>query len=136
MEGVNELKKSIIWLVLLLTMISSQVASQTIISCEAFAMWGIHKSQDYKTHPKIFPTILIKEDSRTITYVYTQHNQKWEKEFQIAFQNDKRFVGISELSATTLQIIHYEKNTGKFNIFFSGGYLELENTMTTGRCFK
>ena len=131
------MNKSIIWLVLLFTMISSQVTSQTIISCEAFAMWGTHKSLDYKTHPKIFPTILIKEDSRTITYVYTQHNQKWETDFKIAHKNENQLLGFSKLNATTVEFIHYDMTTGNFNIVFSGGSaVKFSNTLTTGRCFK
>ena len=122
---------------LLLIIISYPVASKTVVSCEAFAMWGDHDSLDYNTHPKIFPTIIIEEDSKNITYVYSQHNKKWETEYKITYQDDNNLVGFSKFSAAQVEIIHYEITTGKFNIFFSGGeYIDFSNGMTTGRCFK
>ncbi|MDC3150299.1 hypothetical protein OA959_00145 [SAR86 cluster bacterium] len=122
---------------LLLIIISYPVASKTVVSCEAVAAWGDHDSLDYNIHPKIFPTIIIDEDSKNITYVYSQFDMKWENEFKITYQNDNNLIGIGEFSATEIKMIHYEVNTGKFNIFFSGGELiNFSNTMTAGRCFK
>lgn len=122
---------------LLLIIISYPVASKTVVSCEAVASWGDHDSLDYNLQQKIFPTIIIEEDSKNITYVYTQHNRKWENEYKITYQNDNKLIGVAKFTATHINVIHYEVTTGKFNIFFSGGdYIDFGNTITTGRCFK
>jgi hypothetical protein len=131
------MKASIISVLFLLIMASSSLASQIVVSCEAFATAGFHKSMNYKTYSKIYPTIIINEDSETITYVYTQHNRKWQTDYKIAYKNENRLLGFSKLNATTVKFIHYDITTGNFNIVFSGGdFAEFSNTLTTGRCFK
>tara|TARA_B100001778_G_scaffold266851_1_gene228031 strand:+ start:116 stop:511 length:396 start_codon:yes stop_codon:yes gene_type:complete len=131
------MRKNYSILLLLLIIISYPVVSKTVVSCEAVAVWGDHDSLDYNLQQKIFPTIIIEEDSKNITYVYSQYDRKWEKEYKITHQNDNNLVGFGEFSATQIDMIHYEITTGKFNIFFSGGdYINFSNTMTTGRCFK
>ena len=122
---------------LLLIIISYPVASKTVVSCEAVASWGDYDSLDYNLQQKIFPTIIIEEDSKNITYVYSQFDRKWEQEYKITYQNDNNLVGYAANSATTIHMIHYEITTGNFNILFSGGdYVNFGNTITTGRCFK
>ena len=131
------MRKNYSVLLSLLIIISYPVASKTVVSCEAVAVWGDHDSLDYNTQPKIFPIIIIEEDNKNITYVYTQHNRKWEREYTTTYQDENSIVGFYRFSATQLNIIHYEITTGKFNTFFSGGdYVDFGNTMTTGRCFK
>ena len=100
-------------------------------------MWGEHDSLDYKVHPKIFPTIIIDEDFKNLTYVYSQHNMKWEKEYKIMLLNGNYLVGTKAFQENFVDIIHYEITTGKFNIFFSGDSAStFGNTMSTGRCFN
>ena len=130
------MKASIISVLFLLIMASSSLASQIIVSCEAFPTAGFHNSLNYKTYSKISPTIIINEDSETITYVYSKNNHKWQTDFKIAYKNENRLLGFSKLNATTVKFIHYDITMGNFNIVFSGGnFVEFSNTLTTGRCF-
>ena len=124
---------------LILTLISHSALSNTLAACEAFALEGEHKSLKPNVYQKIFPTIIIQEDSKTLTYVYSQHGMKWETEYNITLQNDNRLVGISNFDPDVLKIIHYEISTGRFTIFFSGSIDDaspLVNTMTAGRCIQ
>ena len=124
-------------LLLLLIIVSYPVVSRTIVSCEAVSAEGNHESVDYSIKKKFFPTIIIEEDSKNITVVYSNGGNKYELEYKITYQNDNNLVGVREFSATTIDMIHYEITTGNFNSFFSGGkWVNFGNTTTTGRCFK
>ena len=123
-------------LILLLAFSATSVDATEIISCEARATSGTHKEVDYKTYPIIYPTILINEASNLLTYVYSQHGQKWEIVYNISLKTENFIIGIQEFGETVINIFHYDKREKTFNRMWSGAQFgPLGNTFTIGKCF-
>lgn len=123
-------------LILLFALSATTVKAQNIISCEARSAVGVYESTDYQTYEKIYPTLIFSEDSKSVSYVYSQHDQQWKTIYYIHMQNEDSLIAISKFNEKTVAIFHYDKASMKFNIFWSGGdVIDFDNTFTVGRCF-
>ena len=123
-------------LILLFALSATTVKAQNIISCEARAAVGVYDTINYQTYEKIYPTLVFSEDYKSVSYVYSQHDQQWKTVYYTHMQNEDSLIAISKINATTVSIFHYDKASMKFNIFWSGGdAVAFNNTFTVGRCF-
>ncbi len=123
-------------LILLFALIATTVKAKDILSCEARSAAGVYEKIDYQAYEKIYPTLIFSEGYKSVSYVYSQHDQQWKTVYYTDKQNEDRLIAISKFNATTVSIFHYDKRSKKFNISWSGGeFVDFDNTFTVGRCF-
>lgn len=123
-------------LFLIASIFATTVNAQEFISCEARTVSLNHQTLESHTYEKIFPTIIMDEGGKTLSFIYSQHGMQWESEYTIEIQNEDRLIGVEHFDAVTISVFHYDKKDKIFNIFFSGGeFGDLSGEIQTGKCF-
>lgn len=122
-------------LILLAAMCATEINAQEIFSCEALPVAVEFTNLEAKTYDKIYPSIIINEDAKSVSFIYLKHDQQWKKDYSIEVQIEDKLIGVHTFNEDTISIFHFDKANKTFNVFFSGGDYFFGNTLTSGVCF-
>ena len=119
-------------LLLLLIGFSPTFASNGILTCKAARIAGKTSDLSVEKYNNINPTIIINTKEKTLTFVYSEHDQQWKTVFNI-LQEDKEFIlALEAFHADEVRIIHFNKIDNSFSSIFAGS---TGNTLEFGRCW-
>ena len=122
-------------LILLAAMCATEINAQEIFSCEALPVAVDPTNLEAKTYDKIYPSVILNEDAKSVSFVYLKHGQQWKKDYSIEMQIEDKLIGVHTFHEDTISIFHFDKASKTFNVFFSGGDFEVfGNTLTSGVC--
>lgn len=100
-------------------------------SCKAASISGEFSDFNFKKYVNTYPTILINFQSGNLIFLYYEHDQRWERVYNIVKHEGSILIAIQKFQADWISIIHMDTQQKTFTTFFAGA---TGNTMSFGIC--